>query len=252
MLTAVSASVSALEFVSAAARRAPRVDHNVSWKIAPAGYTLQFRAPADYGERPQDDRRLRINCGSGVEFARYAVRSLGHACIVRVVPNTEDSALLATLTETYALDQTPAELSMITAMRMADWPASAPHAQVLLDDLFALLGAAARDRGCWIRRVEPPVAQPLRSAFSLLGGADIETVAPHPAPTAWLVVGSDVDDAPTQVRIGRVFAQTVLYLRFAGLRWHALRPVPEVPTALAHVGHELSLIGTPQLVLAVG
>lgn len=248
MLTAVTNSASALEFVALAAHRAPRLDSTADWEIVPAGYTIQFRSPEPSAT---GSRRFLIDCGSAVEFARYAVRSLGRACIVRVMPNADDPSLLATLTETHLQEPTPAELSMIVASRTADWPRQISHRQMLLDDLFASVQSAARDRGCWVRRIE---AQAPGSAPSALSRLD-----PSPGrqsekrnPAAWLLIGTDTDDASAQLRTGRTFAQIVLSLRTAGLRWCPLVPVPETPRGASDLSRELGLIGMPQLVLEVG
>src|SRR3954451_21903620 len=99
-----------LRAVTQFAGLAPSVHNSQPWTFVATDHTLEVRADTTRMLSYLDptSRQLHISCGLAVEFARLAIRSLGHDAVVRLRPG-EDPKLLATITTGRPLPPTETE-----------------------------------------------------------------------------------------------------------------------------------------------
>src|SRR3954462_437815 len=84
--------IDTLRTVTQFAGLAPSVHNTQPWRfVAAGGHTLEVRADAARMLSYLDptSRQLHISCGLAVEFARLAIRSLGHDAVVRLRPGED-------------------------------------------------------------------------------------------------------------------------------------------------------------------
>jgi hypothetical protein len=98
-----------------------------------------------------DDRELTISCGAALLHLRLAVRHLGFADHVRLLPDDGDPDLLARVTIGERAEPSPEDEALFQTIplrrtnRAAFEPATVPEATLLA------LCAAARDEGAWLK-----------------------------------------------------------------------------------------------------
>src|SRR5256885_2164101 len=78
---------------------APSVHNTQPWRFAARSQALEiYLEPARaLAVLDPDGRQMHLSCGAAIEFARLAVRSLGRACTVRLLPDGADPTLVAKL-----------------------------------------------------------------------------------------------------------------------------------------------------------
>ncbi|WP_308170131.1 Acg family FMN-binding oxidoreductase [Acrocarpospora catenulata] len=88
-----------LQTVVEAAVWAPSVHNSQPWSFAIAGEEISLRADTDRRLRVGDPegRQLLLSCGAALFNMRTAVRAMGHVPVVRVLPDPDRPALLATV-----------------------------------------------------------------------------------------------------------------------------------------------------------
>ena len=237
-----------LELVVATAGLAPRLAETQAWRFVVAGHTLQVRTDENVLDIVSA-RCCRIDCGAATEFVQRAMRSLGQTSTVRVLPHPNDPSLVATITEggRHWLAPTQPELSEV--LRAVISGAHASSGAMMTAKFVSDLEAVAEERRCWIKVVRWDL---VAEAGLRLGAALPARSSEELSPTSQLIVlGSDVDDAGSQIRIGRALASLVLTLGFAGFPVTVGAPVADVPGASAALARTLGVIGTPQVLLAV-
>jgi hypothetical protein len=238
-----------LELVVAAAGLAPRLADTQAWRFVVAGHTLQLRTD----ENALDilsARRCRIDCGAAAEFAQIYMLSLGYACTARILPNADDPSLLVTLTEGGRQLLTPTQADSAEALRNVISRPESPATSVMAPRLLNDLRAVADERRCWIK----VLGWDLVPDLELRLGAALPALSPEAfiSESHLIVLGSDNDDVASQIRIGRALAMLTLRLGSVGFQPHVGVPVADVPGASAVLERTLSLIGTPQILFAVG
>jgi nitroreductase len=282
-----------LSTVVATAVAAPSVHNTQPWLfdlapervdvIADAGRALAHQDPAG--------RELLISCGAASLHAELAVRGLGHACTVQVLPVAERPELVARIEVGGPVPVTEQEQRLLDAVPrrhternpFADWPVPVS----LLDDLgaaadveglwlqvlttvdvleLALLQAQAqgalleddealRERASWARTGPAPDGLPADQVPGWPAGRPAPGVVragPDTVPDVVLVLGSATDDRTSWVRAGRALARVLLEATACGLVAAPATLPLELPTVRTTLVSTLALRGIPQMVLRVG
>ena len=123
-----------------------------SIRVRTAASEVSFAAtvPSPRRVQPYLDSH-RISCGAAVELGRLAARSLGYACIVRLVPNANEPDLVATITVGHREPATVEEQRLVLAAprRYTD---RGPYEPTLVPSaVLHKIRDAASQRGCWLR-----------------------------------------------------------------------------------------------------
>jgi hypothetical protein len=225
---------------------APTMHRARPWRIGLVGHTVEVRAQEDPELSLVDPsgRQMTICCGTAVEFAGLAVRSLGYDCVARLVPNHgPDPSLLATLTLGHRCAPSPAEQRLIDDVSPPDARLRLRSRLSLPTTAVALARAAesAKERGCWLRELNRPGD---RLALDRLPGLDAgeETI---------LLLGSHEDSLIGWLRTGRALARILLTLSHCGMTTTILRPITELVATRDWLQRELGLLGRPQIMLQV-
>lgn len=238
------------ESVIAAAGLAPRIADTQAWRFVLAGHTLQVRTAENVLD-VMSARCCRIDGGAAAEFAQIAMLSQGYACSARILPQADDPSLLVTLTEGGRQLLTPAQADSAEALSSVTSRLKSCVRAELTPRLVSELRAVAEERRCWIKvlgwDLVPELRLRLGAALPACGPEDLSSGSQR-----LIVLGSDNDDVGSQIRIGRALASLTLTLGSVGLRPHVGTPVADTPGAVAVLKKTLKLIGTPQLLLAVG
>src|SRR4051812_16277121 len=145
--------IDTLRTVTQFAGLAPSVHNTQPWRfVAAGGHTLEVRADTARMLSYLDptSRQLHISCGLAIEFARLAVRSLGHDAVVRLRPG-DDPTLLATITIGRPLQTTATEQRWVEAAPRRYTDRGAYDETPVPGDVLAAAQGAAADRGCWMR-----------------------------------------------------------------------------------------------------
>jgi hypothetical protein len=238
-----------LELVIATADLAPRLAETQAWRFVVAGHTLQLRTDAN-AWHTVSARCSRIDCGAATEFAQRAMRSLGQTSTVRVLPRANDQSLLATITEGGNHWLTPTEPELAEMLRAIISRTHPCGGAVMTAKFVSDLQTVAEDRKCWIKVLGSDVVAEV--ALRLGAGLPTRGSDAFSSTSHIIVLGSDSDDVGSQIRTGRALASLVLTLGFAGFPVTVGAPVADVPGASAVLTRTLSLIGTPQILIAVG
>jgi nitroreductase len=237
-------------------------------------------------------RELVISCGAASMHADLAVRGLGHASQVRLLPDPDRPELVARLVVGDHEPPSDDDLRLLQAAPyrhtdrspFADWPvaldvldelgAAAEHEGAWLQVLstadmleLALWQAHARaelasddaalsERAAWARADDEP-ADGVPGRFVPgwpAGGAagDASRFPPATAADLVLVLGCSGDDRASWVRAGRALARVLLTGTAAGLVAAPATLALELPAIRHALSAGLALRGFPQMVLRTG
>jgi hypothetical protein len=167
-----------LRTVTKFAALAPSVHNTQPWHFTADGHTIEVRAEVERLLHVLDPnaRQLHISCGIAIEFARLAVRALGHDCVVRLLPHGTDGdpTLLATLTVGHPLPTTPAERRLIDAIPRRYTDRGPYDATLIAPSVLARMREAAAERGCWLRVLDR-AGDRTTTAMLIAEAEDIET-----------------------------------------------------------------------------
>ncbi|MCU1677778.1 MAG: hypothetical protein JWM93_2536 [Frankiales bacterium] len=149
-----------LSRVIAAASLAPSIHNTQPWRfdITPDG-SLDVYADQDRKLRAIDPtgRQLAVSCGAAIEFARLAIRSMGFACEVDVLPDLGRPDVLARLTPGAAVPPTVAETALVDAMGRRHTDRGSYDDTRVPAELLDELRVAAEGHGLWLRQIDLPV-----------------------------------------------------------------------------------------------
>jgi hypothetical protein len=191
-----------LRTVTQFAALAPSVHNTQPWRFTADDHTIEVRADEKRLLDVVDPnaRQLHISCGIAIEFARLAVRALGHDCVVRLLPQPEgDPMLLATLTIGHPMAVTPAERRLIEAIPRRYTDRGPYDSTLIAAGVLARMRDAASERGCWLRVLDR--AGDRTTAATLLAEAEeIEQADPayREELAAWRRTGPAPDGVPVQ------------------------------------------------------
>jgi nitroreductase len=190
-----------LRLVAQFAALAPSVHNTQPWRFVAVDNTLEVYADPDraLSYLDPDGRQLHLSCGAAVEFARIAIRSLGSACTVDVLPDANDSTLMARLTVGGPVPTTPREQRMVDAAPRRYTDRGSYTDEPVPTETLKALGDAVAAHGCWIRNLTRHEERLV--AIELLCSAE---EAEHDDPAyqaelaAWRRIGSARDGIPSQ------------------------------------------------------
>ena len=147
-----------LQLVTTFASLAPSVHNTQPWQFVANGHTLEVRADAGRRLAFLDDtaRQLHMSCGAAVEFARLAIRALGHSCVVRLLPNPDEPMLIATLTLGRPEAPRAGERRLYNAAPRRYTDRGPYDDKPVPRDVLARMTDAAAEVGCWVRPLNRP------------------------------------------------------------------------------------------------
>lgn len=160
MTTALTLTDTAFRDVVAAAVRAPSLHNSQPWRFRNHSGAIEIHADPTRRLPATDPTgwALRIACGAATLNARLALAAMGLAARVQLLPDPNDSTLLARLTSTVAWQTTPTEDALFAAIerrfsnREPFYPAPVPvHARVQIID-------AAHAEGAWAEILNGPAS----------------------------------------------------------------------------------------------
>jgi nitroreductase len=156
-----------LEAVIEAASRAPSVHNTQPWRFTVDNDVIAVHADRSRGLAVIDPagRQLHLSCGAAIEYARLAVRSLGRACRVRLLPRAAEPDLLALLTIGPAEPPTREERQLFEAISARHTYRGTYDDRPLPRALHWRLRQAVDERGAWLRYLDRPGD---RTALTLL------------------------------------------------------------------------------------
>jgi hypothetical protein len=147
-----------MRIVAEFASLAPSVHNTQPWRFVATPHSLEVHVDPerrlDYLD-PRGRQRY-VSCGIVTEFARLAIRSLGSACTVRLLPKGSKDTLVAKLVVGTGEPTTPAEQRLIDAVsrRFTD---RGPYSDEPVSPLvLQQMREAASERRCWLRVLERP------------------------------------------------------------------------------------------------
>ena len=142
-----------LRLVAQFAALAPSVHNTQPWRFVADGDVLEVRADPSraLSYLDQDQRQLHLSCGAAVEFARLAIRSLGYACTVELMPLDDDPALIARLTPGPSAPTTSVERALIDAAPRRYTDRGSYADGPIPDEVMHRLSSAVAADGCWLR-----------------------------------------------------------------------------------------------------
>jgi hypothetical protein len=148
----------AVRVVAEFAALAPSVHNTQPWRFVATPHTLEIHADTqrklDYLD--PDGRQMHISCGIAAEFARLAVRFMGLAATIRLLPDPEHETLVAKIVVGFHEPVTLAEQRLIEAIprRYTDRGPydDEPVSRVALQRMRE----AANERYCWLRVLDQP------------------------------------------------------------------------------------------------
>jgi hypothetical protein len=158
----------ALEFASLA----PSVHNTQPWRFVAGEHAIEIHTDPqrqlDYLD--PDGRQMYLSCGVAAEFARLAIRFLGLACNMRLLPDPSHPSLVAKLVIGFHEPITLAEQRLIQAIprRYTD---RGPYGDEPVSRLaLQRMREAASDRHCWLRVIDNPDDR--RAVIRLLESAE--------------------------------------------------------------------------------
>jgi nitroreductase len=169
-----------LELITTFASLAPSVHNTQPWQFVAVDHTLEVRADPTRQLAVLDEsaRQLHMSCGAAVEFARLAIRALGHSCIVRFTPRADDPLLMATLTLGGRSAPQPGERQLYDAAARRYTDRGAYDDKQVPRPVLARLADAAGEVGCWVQPLNRP-GDRLLAAVLLEKAESIETQDPR-------------------------------------------------------------------------
>lgn len=137
---------------------APSVHNTQPWRFVGRPGSLEVHLDPERALEYLDPRgrQMYLSCGIAAEFARLAIRSLGNACTVRLLPDTAQETLVAKLVVGFGEPTTPAEQRLIDAIprRYTD---RGPYGEEPVPRLaLQHMREAANERLCWLRVLDQP------------------------------------------------------------------------------------------------
>ncbi|HET6908386.1 MAG TPA: nitroreductase family protein [Mycobacteriales bacterium] len=190
-----------LRLITSYASLAPSVHNTQPWQFAVAGHTLEVRADVERQLSYLDasSRLLHLSCGAAIEFARLAVRVLGHACIVRLVPRADEPRLLATLTIGGPDQASPMERQLLEAALRRYTDRGPYDDKPVPSDVIDRMRGAAAEVGCWVRVLDRP-SDRLQATILLQKAEEIEVGDPRYRQElgAWRRTGRSADGIPAR------------------------------------------------------
>jgi hypothetical protein len=139
----------ALEF----AALAPSVHNTQPWRFLAGSHTIEIHVDPSrqLDNVDSDGRQMYLSCGVAAEFARLAIRFLGLACTIRLLPDPAQETLVAKLVVGFREPITLSEQRLIEAIprRYTDRGpyTDEPVSRVALQRMRE----AASERHCWLR-----------------------------------------------------------------------------------------------------
>lgn len=142
-----------MRIVAEFASLAPSVHNTQPWRFVAAPDSLEIHAEPDRQLRYLDPsgRQLHISCGAVVEFARLAVRAVGYDCDVDLLPEPDNSALVARIRTVGRSEPTDDERRLVDAAARRYTDRGPYSNQPLTSEEVDRLRAAAASAGCWLR-----------------------------------------------------------------------------------------------------
>lgn len=137
---------------------APSVHNTQPWRFVARPGSLEIHLDPERALEYLDPRgrQMYLSCGIAIEFARLAIRSLGSACTVRLLPDAGQEGLVAKLVIGFHEPTTPAEQRLIDAVprRYTD---RGPYGEEPVSRLaLQHMREAASERRCWLRVLDQP------------------------------------------------------------------------------------------------
>ncbi|HVY08585.1 MAG TPA: nitroreductase family protein [Mycobacteriales bacterium] len=147
-----------LRVVAEFASLAPSVHNTQPWRFVGDPGTLEVHLdPARLlAFLDPDGRQMRMSCGAAIEFARLAVRSLGRACTVRLLPDPSNPTVVGKLVIGETEPVTPNEQRMIDAVARRYTDRGPYTDEPVSPDVLQRLREAAGERRCWLRVIDQP------------------------------------------------------------------------------------------------
>jgi hypothetical protein len=135
---------------------APSVHNTQPWRFVAAPHALEIHIDPQrqLNFLDPDGRQMYLSCGVAAEFARLAVRFLGLACTVRLLPDPSHETLVAKLIIGFHEPITLSEQRLIEAIprRYTD---RGPYTDEPVSRLaLQRMREAANERHCWLRVLE--------------------------------------------------------------------------------------------------
>jgi hypothetical protein len=227
---------------------APSVHNTQPWRFVARGSTIEVH--------PDNSRRLdyldpvgrqqAISCGAAIEFARLAIRALGHSCVVRLLPGgTAEIGPLATLTVGRTEPTTAEEQRLVDAIPRRRTDRSPYEDRAVPADVVRRLRDVVAARGCWARMLDRPGDRLIASRL-LRVAEDIEAADPRYAMEigSWTRTGPAPDGVPPAA-VPRWSRDRVSDIPLRDFTGHARRPHPGDDEPPPRVEHDaVVLIGT--------
>ncbi|HVX70631.1 MAG TPA: hypothetical protein VHA79_13180 [Mycobacteriales bacterium] len=147
-----------LQVVAEFAALAPSVHNTQPWRFVSGPASLEIHIDADRGLDYLDPwhRQMLISCGAAAEFGRLGIRSLGVACIARLLPDPSHPTLVAKLISGAAEPLTPAEQRLIDAVPRRYTDRGPYTDEAVPNAMFQTMRETAGERNCWLRVVDRP------------------------------------------------------------------------------------------------
>lgn len=147
-----------MRLVAEFAALAPSVHNTQPWRFVACPDALEIHLDPERGLEYLDSsgRQMYLSCGVAAEFARLAIRSLGIACTVRLLPDPAQDTLVAKLVLGYAESLTPAEQRLIDAVPRRYTDRGPYTDEPVSRQLVQQLREAATERRCWLRALDRP------------------------------------------------------------------------------------------------
>jgi hypothetical protein len=184
---------------------APSVHNTQPWRFVATPHCLEVHIDPERGLHYLDPhgRQMYLSCGIVAEFARLAIRSLGSACTVRLLPKGAKDTLVAKLIVGSREPTTPAEQRLIDAVSRrytdrgpySDEPTSRSVLQRMRD--------AASERRCWLRVLDKPGDR--LAAIRLVSAAEAAETTDEDYRReldSWRRIGTSQDGIPGEAVVG--------------------------------------------------
>jgi hypothetical protein len=194
-----------MRVVAEFASLAPSVHNTQPWRFVARNQALEVHA--DPGRAlhylDQGHRQMYISCGAAAEFARLAIRSLSHACTLRLLPAGGAETLVATLVIGGPEPTAPVEERMIDAVARRYTDRGPYTDEQVSRGAVQRMREAAAERHCWLRVLDRPDDR--LSVIRLLStaeAAEAEDAGYREELEAWRRSGPSDDGVPTEAFAG--------------------------------------------------
>ncbi len=156
--TVVGMDADKMRLAAEFAALAPSVHNTQPWRFVAGAHALEVRLDPErgLGYLDPDRRQMLLSCGVAAEFARLAIRSLGSACTVRLLPDPAQESLVAKLVVGFREAPTPAEQRLIDAIPRRYTDRGPYTDEPVSRSTLQSLREAATDRHCWLRVLDHP------------------------------------------------------------------------------------------------